>query len=63
MIILPELPQTRQALLERIGEIETARERQRSLGRLSPERARQIARELSELRQALAVAIVQEAAS
>lgn len=62
MIILPELPETRQALTDLIAALELRRERQRALGRLTPERARAYAAELSELRQRLAVVSTKEAA-
>lgn len=62
MIYLNPLPDTRQQLIDLIAALELRRERQRALGRLTPERARQIAAELSELRQRLAVVSAKEAA-
>lgn len=57
MIIVPELPTDPAALRAQIEALEVQREQLRGLGRLSAERGRQFARELSDLRQARAVAL------
>jgi hypothetical protein len=62
MIILPPLPTDPAELRAEIERLELAREAARAVGRLTPGRARQIARELSELRQAFAVAAAKKVA-
>ena len=56
MIYVPELSRDPETLRQRIESLEVRREHMRALGRLTAERGRQIAAELSELRQARAVA-------